>query len=109
MPKKATMPAPAPKVVHALDTFSDAELRAELDRRAAEERRRAEEAAKARARIIERHVGALLDLVPHHSRKSCSDDDFDQEDPGCTRCALLTTQDTGWWDPDVRLVIETRP
>jgi hypothetical protein len=94
-----------------LKDISDADLRAELSRREAE--RKAIEEAEARERLqreddakqalfdlIRENRDVFLNLVPEHSRTSCSDERPQNPDRNCTRCALLVLLKEGWYAPD---------
>jgi hypothetical protein len=106
-----------------LRDISDADLRAELSRREAE--RKAIEEAERRDRLqkenaakealfdlIRANRDVFLNLVPEHSRTSCSDDHPQNPDRNCTRCALLILlRKEGWHDPDdfqVQFTLELR-
>lgn len=87
-----------------LSDYDDNALSAELNRREQLRKETEEKLLVEKSVIIHKHVDALLELVPNHSRTSCSDDD-----PGnagrCARCTLLQTQSNGCHDWAYDIVI----
>ena len=94
-----------------LHISTDAMLEAEIKRLQAEVERRDDLKKKQEqirreknAELWKSKVDVLLDLVPGHSRTSCSDDNTANDDRGCTRCYLIYAQRYDW-DYDKKLVI----
>lgn len=83
-----------------LKEATDAELQAELSKLKKELESR--EAAKWQvelkrreklASVVLTHIDVLLELVPQHGPKSCSDEDHSNADRPCTRCQLLDVKE----------------
>lgn len=97
-----------------LAQFTNAELTAELERRAEEQRLIDLELRRREFRKLIQHREALLDLISH-SRTSCSDErtinGFGSADSGarCARCALLELDelDADLYDVKLELTFTT--
>lgn len=87
-----------------LETFSDSELQAELERRRQVLREEAQREQRAHERMLVTYIDALLGLVPDHSRTSCSDEDANNYHGRCTRCTLMFIYENGYVPrPGIRL------
>ncbi len=93
-----------------LKNISEADLKAELKRR--EDEKLAEEKQKRdeTAATCLRHIDALLELVPDHSRTTCSDSNHcngeythSSGNCRCLRCYLLECKLHEQWSPLMRL------
>ena len=86
-----------------LDQFSDADLKAELKRREDEKKRQILDQREKNAEFWHSKINHILELVPEHSRTTCSDNDPANE-YRCNRCYLLYAQKYDW-DRNRELVI----
>jgi hypothetical protein len=84
--------------------YTTAELEAEIKERREFEARAREKARRERAEILLTKVDALLEIVPEHSRTSCSDEQYHNMDR-CTRCFLLDVKVCGFWDSSSDLIL----
>jgi len=83
-----------------LTGFSDQDLTDELQRRAVAAKAKMEQKREEWARVIERHLDALLELAEDHvgGASYCNDETHDNYGE-CPRCAFLAAKELGDWDP----------
>jgi hypothetical protein len=86
-----------------LNQFSDAELQAELKKRREAEKQRIIEQREADAQFWTEKIDLILELIPEHSRTTCSDADPKNEHR-CSRCYVLYAKQFQW-DSDRELSI----
>ena len=89
--------------------FSEQELQEELNRRAAAVEAKMKQKREGRARVIERHLDALLELQKEHTggESYCNDETHDNYGE-CPRCAFLAAKELGDWDPKFVLEMSIR-
>ncbi|SRR5581483_4661272 len=89
-----------------LEDVATSNLVQELERRKKAVRDSVVAKRRAEQAVALENIDALLQLVPEHSRTSCSDDKPSNHNGRCKRCFLLVAKDSGWWDLDFKLEID---
>lgn len=82
-----------------LQSISDTDLKAELQRREESALKAKQEALEKQRQLIVENVDTLLNLIPEHDRTSCNDEDrANARSFRCKRCVLLQIQKDGFMD-----------
>jgi len=94
-----------PDVEAVLAGATNAQLRAEIERRRKEHVENEKARVEALRKWVRVHVDDLLEVLPDHSRTSCSDENPCNDNWLCDRCILLRIKEFDYnteWVPDIR-------